>query len=107
MSRLDRTRQADRAAAATRPFDEPGRQPRVFRSLKILDLHLDPIHLNLLGLTVDTSAICLKITAQSGPGNLLGNLLCAVAGLLDGTSGLNGILNQLVGVLNQLLGVLG
>src|SRR6185295_17653080 len=41
MSRLDRTRQADRAAAATRPFDEPGRQPRVFRSLKILDLHLD------------------------------------------------------------------
>jgi len=41
MSRLDRTRQAGRAAAATRPLDEPDRQPRVFRSPKILDLHLD------------------------------------------------------------------
>ena len=35
------TRQADRAAAATRPLDEPDRQPRVLRSPKILDLHLD------------------------------------------------------------------
>src|SRR5271167_4717558 len=41
MSRLDRTRQADRAAAATRALDEPDKQPRVFRSPKILDLHLD------------------------------------------------------------------
>jgi hypothetical protein len=41
MSRLDRTRQADRAVAAPRPLDEPDRQPRVFRSPKILDLHLD------------------------------------------------------------------
>jgi DNA-directed RNA polymerase specialized sigma24 family protein len=29
----------------------------------------------------------LYITAQSGPGNLLGNLLCAVAGLLNGPPG--------------------
>jgi hypothetical protein len=41
MSRLDRTRQADRAAAAIRTLDQPDRQPRVFRSPKILDLDLD------------------------------------------------------------------
>lgn len=49
----------------------------------ILELHLDPIHLNLLGLTVDTSAICLDITAHEAPGNLLGNLLCDISHLLD------------------------
>ncbi len=76
-------------------------------SCQILDLVLGPLDLNLLGLKVHLDTVKLNITAQGGPGNLLGNLLCAVAGLLDGTSGLNGILNQLVGVLNQLLGVLG
>jgi hypothetical protein len=27
--------------------------------------------------------VILDITAERGPGNLLGNLLCAIAGLLD------------------------
>lgn len=49
----------------------------------LLDLELGPIHLNLLGLNVDTSPICLLIAAEPGPGNLLGNLLCGIAGLLD------------------------
>jgi hypothetical protein len=49
----------------------------------ILDLALGPIELNLLGLVVETSPICLEIVADPGPGNLLGNLLCAVAHLLD------------------------
>src|SRR5947209_2346694 len=49
----------------------------------ILNLHIDPIHLSLLGLNVDTSAICVDISAQPGPGNLLGNLLSNVAHLLD------------------------
>ena len=49
----------------------------------------------------------LNITAQSGPGNLLGNLLCAVAGLLNGPTGLNAILTQIAALLNQLLGILG
>jgi len=34
----------------------------------ILDLHLGPIHLDVLGLVVDTSKICLDITAQHGQG---------------------------------------
>jgi hypothetical protein len=50
---------------------------------RILVLDLGPLHLDVLGLTVDLNAIHLNISAQSGPGNLLGNLLCAVAHLLD------------------------
>jgi len=63
----------------------------------ILDLHLDAIHLNLLGLTVDTSPICLTITAQPGPGNLLGNLLSDVSHLLDQGTSLSTILGGLTG----------
>jgi len=61
----------------------------------ILSLHLNEIHLDLLGLKVDTSEICLDITAQSGSGNLLGNLLTDIAGLLDGGLPLGGILGAL------------
>jgi len=72
----------------------------------ILNLDLGPLHLDLLGLVVDLSAISLDVTAVPGPGNLLGNLLCAVAGLLDPgpTGGLGGILNELLGIINRLLG---
>jgi hypothetical protein len=65
----------------------------------ILHLDLGPLNLDLLGLQIDLSRIVLDITAQSGPGNLLGNLLCAVAGLLDDPSGLARILNQILSVL--------
>jgi hypothetical protein len=61
----------------------------------ILNLHLGPIHLNLLGLVVDTSEICLAITAEHGSGNLLGNLLCSIAHLLDTGVPLGTILNGL------------
>jgi hypothetical protein len=45
----------------------------------VLDLELGPINLALLGLHVDTSRICLEITATEG-GGLLGDLLCSLAG---------------------------
>lgn len=48
----------------------------------ILDLHLAPIDLNVLGLRVQTSPICLQVTAYEG-GGLLGGLLCSVANLLQ------------------------
>ena len=76
-------------------------------SCQILDLVLGPLDLDLLGLVVHLDQVHLNITAQSGPGNLLGNLLCAVAGLLDGPTGVNAILTQIAALLNQLLGVLG
>lgn len=69
---------------------------------QILDLTIQPIHLNLLGLVVDTNTIHLQITAQSGSGNLLGNLLCSVAHLLDNPSGqLTGVVNLLNNILRQ------
>jgi hypothetical protein len=72
----------------------------------ILNLVLGPLHLDLLGLVIDLNQVVLNITAQSGAGNLLGNLLCAVAGLLDGPQTTQ-VLNQIAGLLNQILGILG
>jgi hypothetical protein len=60
----------------------------------VLDLSLGPINLSLLGLNVDTSPICLEITATQG-GGLLGDLLCSIANLLNGGSSLADILGGL------------
>jgi hypothetical protein len=76
-------------------------------SCQILDLVLGPLDLDLLGLQVHLDTVHLNITAQSGPGELVGNLLCAIAGLLDGGLPLNTILGQIAALLNQLLGILG
>lgn len=72
----------------TRPFSSPitltpGAVPDG-ASCPILNLSLGPINLDLLGLNVDTSPICLDITAVPGSGALLGNLLCGIANLLNG-----------------------
>ena len=65
----------------------------------ILHLVLGPIHLNVLGLHIDTNRIIIDITAHSGPGQLLGNLLCAITGLLDSPNGLAQLLNQILAAL--------
>jgi hypothetical protein len=66
---------------------------------EILHLDLGPLSINLLGLQIDLSRVVLDITAQTGAGNLLGNLLCAVAGLLDNPSGLANLLNSILDLL--------
>ena len=71
----------------------------------ILHLVLGPLNLDVLGLVIDLNQVVLDITAVPGAGNLLGNLLCAIVGLLDGTG--TGALGQLANLLNQLLGILG
>lgn len=72
------------------------------RACDILNLVLGPLHLDVLGLVVDLNQVVLTITATEGSGDLLGNLLCAITGLLDaGDLG-----QQLVNLLNQLVGVL-
>jgi hypothetical protein len=53
------------------------------RECQILFLDIRPIFLDLLGLQVSLSRVTLDVTAVEGPGNLLGNLLCALVGLLD------------------------
>jgi hypothetical protein len=65
----------------------------------ILHLELGPLDLDLLGLVVHLDRIVLDIDAESGPGQLLGNLLCAVAGLLDNPNGLARVLNQILDIL--------
>jgi hypothetical protein len=70
----------------------PPEQPDV---CPILHLELGPLDLNLLGLRVHLNQVVLDVTAIPGPGNLLGNLLCAIAGLLDGAD-LGGVLGNLL-----------
>lgn len=89
----------------------PGAQPRAqaqaAAACNVLHLVLGPLNLNLLGLAVHLNKVVLDITANSGSGNLLGNLLCAVAHLLD-NSGLD--LSQLLNLsslLNRIIGLLG
>ncbi|MDB5311808.1 MAG: Cadherin domain protein [Gemmataceae bacterium] len=79
----------------------------------VLDLFVAPVHLNLLGALVDTSPIHLTITAHSGPGLVLGNVVTDLANLfnpplpaqLDLTT-INAKLQQLLADLNtQLPGI--
>ncbi|HEU5161817.1 MAG TPA: hypothetical protein VFV54_01605 [Thermoanaerobaculia bacterium] len=73
----------------------------------VLHLELGPLDLDLLGLVVHLDQIVLDIDAESGGGNLLGNLLCAVVGLLDGAGALADIANYLNQILDILSGLLG
>ena len=83
----------------------------------ILHLVLGPVNLNLLGLHVTLGGgalanqpIVLDITANSGPGNLLGNLLCGVSNLLNGsgtTSLTSSLTAGLLNLVNTLLGTPG
>ena len=72
---------------------------------EVLNLVLGPLHLDLLGLVIDLNQVHLVITAVQAPGNLLGNLLCAITHLLDGTptaGGLAALLNAILALLGQL-----
>ena len=68
----------------------------------ILSLTLGPLHVNVLGLVIDLNHVNLNIVSQPGSGNLLGNLLCAVANLLNNGGALQAIVNDL----NNILGAL-
>jgi hypothetical protein len=70
----------------------------------ILALDLGPINLPVLGLVIRTNQIQLRIDAVQGPGNLLGNLLCGITGILNPGGALaNTPLGQLSQILNALL----
>jgi hypothetical protein len=70
----------------------------------VLNLVLGPLDLNLLGLQISLNRVVLDIVAVTGAGNLLGNLLCAVAGLLD--AGVPGLLGEIANILNAILAIL-
>ena len=85
----------------------------------VLDLELDPIDLNLLGLLIETGPICLR-TQATPAGGALGNLLTTVGNLLKGGTTVENILgavaitpaqrDQLLAglddIFNEVLGVL-
>lgn len=67
-------------------------QARTAATCPVLHPVIGPVNVNLLGLVVTlggerrrTQPIGLDITAVQGSGNLLGNLLCGVTNLLNGT----------------------
>jgi hypothetical protein len=76
---------------------------QISASCEILHLELGPLDLNLLGLVVHLDQVVLDISADAAPGNLLGNLLCAITHLLDGPGSIIAIIN----LLNNILGALG
>jgi hypothetical protein len=65
----------------------------------ILNLVLGPLHLDVLGLVIDLNRVVLNIVGQTGAGNLLGNLLCALVGILDGGA----ILARFLSVIDELI----
>jgi hypothetical protein len=75
-------------------------------SCNILTLSLGTLDVNLLGLVVHLNPVFLTITAVPGAGNLLGNLLCDVANLLNSGSPLSTLLTNLSNLLTQILGAL-
>ncbi len=79
----------------------------------VLTLHVAPVRLDLLGALVNTSPIDVSITAQSGQGLILGNIVYDLAGLFDDLPGqelnidvLNQKLDELLGLVNTALGVI-
>ena len=69
---------------------------------QILDLELGSLDLNLLGLEIHLDKVVRNIKARRG-GGLLGDLLCAIADLLEG----GGALGRLARLLNRLIALLG
>jgi hypothetical protein len=83
--------------------------PNLPNSCQVLNLTLQPISLNLLGLRVRTSLINVRIDAtpsQFPSGGLLGDLLCSLTNLLNPGGGLGPLttaINNLTAALNSLL----
>jgi hypothetical protein len=80
--------------------------PPTAGACQILNLVLNPIDINVLGLRVQTRQVALLIeavpsTGAAVPGGLLGDLVCGITNLLN--PGANTPLAQLVQVLNALL----
>lgn len=90
--RWDRDEHRPHSQCAARCCSHPG-------SCDILHLERGPLNLDVLALVANLNRVVLDIDAQPGPGNLLGNLLCAVAGLLDNPNGLANLLNRILAVL--------
>jgi hypothetical protein len=91
-----------RQAAQTSQTPAPPIPPSQ-NACQILRLDVGPIFLDLLGLRLRTLPIHALLEGVRGPGNLLGNLLCAITGILDPQAATPATPSQLAQVLNALL----
>jgi hypothetical protein len=91
--------------AGTLVMDASTLAPAQEGDIPILHLEIQEIHLNLLGLHVDTSDICLDVSADPD-GGLLGSLLGGLAGGLD-LGGILGELDDITSNLNTFLDQVG
>src|SRR6185436_10075442 len=76
-------------------------------------LHVAPVDLDLLGTLVDTAPIDVSITAESGPGLVLGNIVYDLSNLFNDIPGqplnidvLNQKLSQLLGQVDAAVGLI-
>ncbi len=69
--------------------------PTSLPSQQLLQIHLKPLDLNLLGLEVQTDTITVTVSTQPGNGNLVGNLLNGITALLN-VQGVNNALNNVL-----------
>ncbi|MFL5419991.1 MAG: hypothetical protein ACJ79Y_04410 [Myxococcales bacterium] len=69
----------------------------------VLDLVLAAVRVNVLGLVIDLNEVVLNLAAQ--PGALLGDLLCAVLGLLNGLN-LTAVAGAVADLLNAVVAAL-
>ena len=78
---------------------------------QVLHLELGPLDLNLLGLEVeldncDDGPVTVAISAESGPGKLLGNLLGGLSHLLDGNANTHALINKLEKIAGRIANLL-
>ncbi len=86
-------------------------QTRPVATTDVLTLHVAPVDLDLLGALVNTNPIDVTITAESGPGLILGNIVYDLANLFNDLPGqtlnidtLNQELSDLLGLVNSAVG---
>ena len=97
------TKRNVRMPATLAPGAKSSQIPPLPTACQILNLSIAPINLNLLGLSVRTNQIDLRIEAVPGAGNLLGNLLCGITNLLNPGSS---PLDQIAAALNAILALI-
>jgi hypothetical protein len=77
-------------------------RPVQAESCAVIDLALEPINVDVLGLQVALSPVTLNLVGVEG--TALGGLVCEASDLLGNVAGLVGVLNALLGLLTALLG---
>ena len=93
---------ADTASAGTLTADTAATAVADTTANELLTLNLEPLDLDLLGLRVQSSAITVTVSAESGDGRLVGNLLNQVSSIVN-LQEVNDALNNVLGTVVELV----